>query len=91
MEITRPDSLINNTLSFLTYRASLKNIKIDCEFSKEDLWIEVDVNQMQQVFFNIRRTMKRILIIDDEVDFCFFVKSNPTRNLSKGNQHEIFR
>jgi len=48
-----PQELINDTLSLLKYRSSLVNIEITTEFSKEDLYIDIDKNQMQQVLFNI--------------------------------------
>jgi two-component system NtrC family sensor kinase len=53
VEKVKPNVFMENTLSFITYRASQRNIEIQQEFSKVNMWIEADVNQMQQVFFNI--------------------------------------
>jgi len=52
-ERIKPNDLINETLSLLKYRAPLSNIKIETHFAKKELYIEVDKNQMQQVFFNL--------------------------------------
>lgn len=52
-ERLKPDDLVSETLSFLKYKAPFGNIKVETQFSKEDLYIEVDRNQMQQVFFNL--------------------------------------
>jgi len=52
-ERVKPDELINETLSLLIYKAPLSSIKVETHFSKEELYIDVDRNQMQQVFFNL--------------------------------------
>jgi len=49
----RPQDLINDTLALLKYRVSLINIDIKTDFSKENIHIEVDKNQLGQVLFNI--------------------------------------
>lgn len=52
-ETIKSDDLVNETLSLLKYRAPLKNIKIRTNFAKEDLSVNVDKDQMLQVFFNL--------------------------------------
>ncbi len=52
-ERIKPNDLVNETLSLFKYRASLRNIKIKTQFAKEDLYVEVDKDQMLQVFFNL--------------------------------------
>jgi len=47
------NELIQEVLSLVTYRAPLQKIKLQTEFSSDDLFIEVDRSQIQQVFFNI--------------------------------------
>jgi len=45
--------LVNDTIAFFKYRASLVNVDIITDFPKEDISIEADTNQMQQVLFNL--------------------------------------
>jgi len=52
-ETIKPNDLVNETLSLLKYRTPLKNIKIKTYFAKEDLSVDVDKDQMLQVFFNL--------------------------------------
>ncbi|MCK4519728.1 MAG: GAF domain-containing protein [Candidatus Omnitrophica bacterium] len=52
-EKIHPRDLVNDALSLLKYRSSLINVDIVAEFSKEDIRIEVDKNQLNQVLFNI--------------------------------------
>ena len=52
-EKVTPQELIDDTISLLKYRSSLGDIEIITEFAKEDIYIGIDKNQMQQVFFNI--------------------------------------
>jgi len=49
----KPNDLVNNTLSLIAYRISSNNIKIETYFEKEELYIDVDKNQIEQVLFNI--------------------------------------
>ncbi len=48
-----PQELINETFSLLKYRSSLVNVEMAAEFAKEIIYIDIDKNQMQQVFFNV--------------------------------------
>ncbi len=52
-ERIKPNDSVKETLSLFKYRTPLKNIKIKTHFSKENLVVEVDKNQMLQVFFNL--------------------------------------
>ena len=52
-EKIHPGDLVNDTLSLLKYRSSLVNIDIVAEVPKEDIYVEVDKNQLCQVLFNI--------------------------------------
>jgi len=52
-EKVKPGDLIEETLSLLKYRMPLSNMKIETHLAKEKLYIEVDKNQIQQVFFNL--------------------------------------
>lgn len=52
-ERIRPNDLISETLSLFKYRTPLIDIKIETHFEKDKMFIEVDKNQMQQVFFNL--------------------------------------
>lgn len=52
-ERIKPNGLVKETLSLFKYRTPLKNIKIKTYFAKENLYIEVDKDQMLQVFFNL--------------------------------------
>jgi len=52
-EKVKPEDLIYETLSLLKYKAQLSHVKIETHFSDEELYIDVDRNQMQQVFFNL--------------------------------------
>ncbi len=52
-ERINPKDLIRETLSLFKYRTPLINIKIQTHFAKEKMYLEVDKNQMQQVFFNL--------------------------------------
>lgn len=47
------NDLLNETLSLWKYSTPLNKIKIETHFAKEELFIEVDKNQMQQVLFNL--------------------------------------
>jgi len=49
-EKVTPQELIDDTISLLKYRSSLGDIEIITEFAKEDIYIGIDKNQMQQVF-----------------------------------------
>jgi len=48
-----PKELINDTIALIKYRVSLINIQIVPDFSKEDIRIFGDRNQLQQVVFNL--------------------------------------
>lgn len=52
-EKVTPKELINDTLSLFKYRSSLINIDITTEFSKDNISINVDKNQIHQVLFNV--------------------------------------
>ena len=52
-EKVNPNAVVEETLSLIKYRISLVNISIETEFSKDNLSVEVDKNQIQQVLFNI--------------------------------------
>jgi len=52
-EKVTPQELINDTISLLKYQSSLVNVEITTEFSKENIHVDIDKNQMQQVLFNI--------------------------------------
>lgn len=52
-EKVTPKELVNDTLSLLKYRSSLININITTEFSKDNISINVDKNQIHQVLFNV--------------------------------------
>ena len=52
-ERVRPQELVNETLSLLKYRVPLINIRVKTEFPKEDVFVEVDRNQLGQVLFNL--------------------------------------
>ena len=52
-EKIRLKDMVKETLSLLEFGTSLKNIKIETYFPREGLSIEVDKNQIQQVFFNL--------------------------------------
>ena len=52
-ERIKPNALVKETLSLFKYRTPLKNIKIKTHFAKENLYVEVDKDQMLQVFFNL--------------------------------------
>jgi len=47
------DDLVKEALSLHKYISPLRNIKIETHLAKEKLFIEVDKNQMQQVFLNL--------------------------------------
>lgn len=47
------EDLIKEALSLLRYSILLNNIKIETQLAKEELFVEVDKNQIQQVFFNL--------------------------------------
>ena len=53
VERIRVDDLINETLSLLKYRAPLKNIEIRTEFAREAIHVKIDINQIEQVLFNL--------------------------------------
>ncbi len=53
LERLRPRDLVNDALSFFTYKAPLQNIEIETQFSEEDIYIEVDSLQIQQVLLNL--------------------------------------
>ena len=52
-ETIRPRDLVNNTLDLFKYRDASKNIDIHTDFSEEDIFIDVDRNQLEQVLFNL--------------------------------------
>lgn len=52
-EKIRPEDMINETISFLKYRAPVSNIKITTNFMNEKVFVNVDKNQIQQVLFNL--------------------------------------
>jgi len=52
-EKVTPRELVNDTLSLIKYRMPLINIRVKKEFSKEDIFVEVDRNQLGQVLFNL--------------------------------------
>lgn len=52
-ESLKPQDLIEDTLSLVRFRSPLIDIKIETDFAQEPISIEVDKNQMSQVFFNI--------------------------------------
>lgn len=45
--------LIQDTLGLFKYRAPLENITIETDYAAQSAYIDVDKNQIQQVFFNI--------------------------------------
>ncbi|NQU74608.1 MAG: PAS domain S-box protein [Candidatus Omnitrophica bacterium] len=54
IEKITPQHLIDDALSLLKYSNPLKHIQIQTEFAEgEEMYIEVDKNQMEQVLFNI--------------------------------------
>lgn len=52
-ERIRSQDIMRETLSLLEYRAPLRGIRIFTQFAKDDLYIKVDKNQIQQVLFNL--------------------------------------
>jgi len=52
-ERIKPDDLINESFSLLKYTSPLRKIKIETNFTKEEIYIKVDKNQMLQVLFNL--------------------------------------
>ncbi len=52
-ERVKTQDLIKDTLSLIAYRASLVNVAITTEMPEEDIYIEVDRNQIEQVLFNL--------------------------------------
>jgi signal transduction histidine kinase len=48
-----PQDLVKDTLALIKYRSNLANLKLTCDFSKENIHIEADRNQLQQVLFNV--------------------------------------
>ncbi len=52
-ERVNPNELVKEVLSFLKYKMPSNLIKIITDFSKEELSVKVDKNQMEQVFFNL--------------------------------------
>jgi len=52
-EKIKPASLIEESLTLLKYRLPLSNIEIDHQWPKDDFFINVDKNQLQQVLFNL--------------------------------------
>jgi len=52
-EKVMPQELIDDTISLLKYRSSLVNVEMTTDFAKEVIYIDIDKNQMQQVFFNV--------------------------------------
>ncbi|MDD3296778.1 MAG: ATP-binding protein [Candidatus Omnitrophica bacterium] len=52
-ENVRPDQLVDETIALLKYRTALININMKTEFSKDDVIVSVDKNQIQQVLFNL--------------------------------------
>ncbi len=48
-----PNDLIRETLSLFKYRTLLIEVKIKTHFAKEKMYLEIDKNQIQQVFFNL--------------------------------------
>jgi len=53
VEKTKPEELIKTTLSLLEYKMVLNNIKVRTHYQKEDIYIHVEKDQIQQVLFNI--------------------------------------
>ncbi len=53
MERVNPRELLNDTIVFFKYRASLANLDIVTEFCKDEFFIQADKNQLQQVLFNL--------------------------------------
>jgi signal transduction histidine kinase len=53
IERIKAADLINEALSFYNYRAPLSNISIKMEAAENDIYLDVDKNQMQQVIFNL--------------------------------------
>ncbi len=51
-ERIKTEDLIEETLSLIKHRSSLHNIKIETHFAREELYIDVDKNQMEQVLVN---------------------------------------
>jgi len=52
-ERVKVSALIQDTLELFRYRAPLENIAIETEYDDHDAYINVDKNQIQQVFFNV--------------------------------------
>ncbi len=52
-EKINPNNLIREILSLFKHGIPLIEIKIKTHFAKEKMYLEVDKNQMQQVFFNL--------------------------------------
>ena len=52
-EQVRPHMLVQEAVAFLKYRAPLQNVTIRTDAPDQNLWVAVDKNQMQQVFFNL--------------------------------------
>jgi signal transduction histidine kinase len=53
VEKTKAKELIKENLSLLEYKISLNNIKVKTNYQKEDIYIHVEKDQIQQVLFNI--------------------------------------
>jgi len=53
VEKTKPEELIKATLSLLEYKIFLNNIKVKTNYQKEDIYIRIEKDQIQQVLFNI--------------------------------------
>jgi PAS domain S-box-containing protein len=53
LERLKLEELIENVISLLKYRSALANIKIDRLYSPQEIFIEVNRNQILQVIFNV--------------------------------------
>lgn len=105
-EKVKPEELINDTLALFRYRVSLINIDIKTEFSKEDIYIKIDKNQLQQVLFNLLmnaieamskggqvkiETFKTLLKKGSKrKEFCVIKISDSGEGISKENLAKLF-